>query len=80
MTIWSTHGPYPWKATLRWKAWAKYQNAALGLMRIVIGFLFFTHGAEKVFGWFGGFGEAGQTAGLFTRFGAAGSSRLSVDC
>lgn len=57
---------------MRWKAWATHQNPALGLMRMVVGFLFFTHGAQKIFGWFGGFGEAGQAAELFTRFGAAG--------
>ncbi len=57
---------------MRWKAWATHQNPALGLMRMVVGFLFFTHGAQKIFGWFGGFGGAGQAAELFTRFGAAG--------
>lgn len=72
MASWSIHGPYPREATLRWNGWVKYQNSALGLMRIVVGFLFFTHGAQKVLGWFGGFGEAGQTAELFTRYGAAG--------
>ena len=55
-----------------WNAWAKCQESVLGLMRIVVGFLYFTHGAQKILGWFGGFGEAGQTAELFTRYGAAG--------
>jgi putative oxidoreductase len=42
-------------------------------MRIVVGFLFFSHGAQKLFGWFGGFGaEPGGTAELFSRFGLAG--------
>lgn len=44
---------------------------AHGLMRIVVGFLYWTHGAQKLFGWFGGFGDGG-TADLSTRFGAAG--------
>lgn len=35
--------------------------------RIVIGFLFFTHGTGKLFGWFGG-----HSMELATRFGAAG--------
>jgi putative oxidoreductase len=43
----------------------------LGISRIAIGFLFWVHGAQKLFGWFGGFGEAG-TAELMSRFGAAG--------
>lgn len=49
-------------------AFAKFQNHAHGLMRIVIGFLFFTHGAQKLFGWFGAEG----TAELLSRFGLAG--------
>jgi putative oxidoreductase len=44
---------------------------AHGLARIVIGFLYWTHGAQKILGWFGGFGNGG-TADLTTRFGAAG--------
>ncbi|HUF68249.1 MAG TPA: DoxX family protein [Longimicrobiales bacterium] len=44
---------------------------AHGLARIVIAFLYWTHGAQKILGWFGGFGNGG-TADLTTRFGAAG--------
>lgn len=51
-----------------WDQLAKYQNAVHGLARIVIGFLFFTHGAQKLFGWFG----ADGTVELFSRFGVAG--------
>ncbi len=47
------------------------QAKVLGVSRIAIGFLFWVHGAQKLFGWFGGFGEAG-TAELMSRFGAAG--------
>ena len=47
------------------------QDKVLGVARIGIGFLFWFHGAQKLFGWFGGFGEAG-TAELTSRFGAAG--------
>lgn len=32
----------------------------------------FSHGAQKLFGWFGGFGPDGGTAELMSRFGAAG--------
>lgn len=48
-----------------------FQNATLDAMRIAVGLAFFTHGGQKIFGWFGGFGQSG-TAELMTRFGAAG--------
>ena len=47
---------------------AKYQGVIQGLTRIVVGFLFFTHGGQKLFGWFGAEG----TVDLFSRFGIAG--------
>ncbi|MDP1861916.1 MAG: DoxX family protein, partial [Gemmatimonadaceae bacterium] len=37
----------------------------------------FSHGAQKLFGWFGGFGEGG-TAELMSRFGAAGVIEVVV--
>ena len=40
-------------------------------LRIVAGVTIFTGGAAKLFGWFGGFGDAG-TAELMSRFGIAG--------
>ncbi len=54
------------------KEWqAKFQTFAFNALRIVAGAAFFSHGAQKLFGWFGGFGANG-TAELMTRFGAAG--------
>ena len=47
------------------------QAKILGISRIAIGFLFWVHGAQKLFGWFGGFRDGG-TAELMSRFGAAG--------
>ncbi len=47
---------------------AKYEKAAHGMMRIVVGFLFMTHGGQKLFAWFG----ADQSAELMSRFGVAG--------
>lgn len=35
------------------------QNTALGIVRVTLGSLFFAHGAQKVFGWFGGPGLQG---------------------
>src|SRR5689334_5538801 len=42
----------------------------LGLLvlRVVVGLLFFGHGAQKLFGWFGGHGLAG-TGGFFEQIG-----------
>jgi putative oxidoreductase len=45
---------------------------ALTLLRIVAGLAFFSHGAQKLFGWFGGTGPDGGTVELMSRFGIAG--------
>ena len=42
------------------------------VMRIVVGFLFACHGAQKLFGVLGGFGPSGGTAPLFSLMGLAG--------
>ncbi len=47
---------------------SQFQHAVHGLMRIVIGFLFMTHGGQKLFGWFGAEGPAE----LMSPFGVAG--------
>lgn len=44
----------------------------LTLLRIVAAILFFSHGAQKVFGWFGGMGPGGASASLMSLMGAAG--------
>lgn len=40
-------------------------NCALAIPRIVLGIVFFAHGAQKALGWFGGYGFSG-TMGFFT--------------
>jgi len=40
-------------------------NTATAILRIVLGLVFFAHGAQKMLGWFGGFGFSG-TMGYFT--------------
>lgn len=40
-------------------------SAATSLLRLLLGIVFFAHGAQKMLGWFGGFGFAG-TMGFFT--------------
>ena len=44
----------------------------LTALRIVAGILFFSHGAQKLFGWFGGFWPSGGTVNLMSLMGAAG--------
>ena len=44
---------------------------ALTALRIAAGLAYFSHGAQKLFGWFGGFGPNGGAVDLMTRFGAA---------
>jgi|SRR5215211_932853 len=43
-------------------------NLALLVLHVVIGVLFFAHGTQKLFGWFGGYGIDG-TAGFFDQIG-----------
>lgn len=50
----------------------RFEDPALAALRIAAGLGYFSHGAQKLFGWFGGFGPNGGTADLMTRFGAAG--------
>ncbi len=40
-------------------------DAAILILRLTLGIVFFAHGAQKLFGWFGGFGFSG-TMGFFT--------------
>lgn len=43
------------------------------VLRVIAAFLFWQHGAQKLLGWFGGFGgEPGGTAELFSLLGLAG--------
>lgn len=43
-----------------------------GVMRIAVGLMFAQHGAQKLFGLFGGVGQDGGTAQLMSTMGAAG--------
>ncbi len=42
------------------------EDYTLTILRLVLGVIFFAHGAQKVLGWFGGYGYAG-TMGFFTK-------------
>jgi putative oxidoreductase len=47
------------------KVFATDDSTATAVMRLVLGVVFFAHGAQKMLGWFGGFGFSG-TMGFFT--------------
>jgi putative oxidoreductase len=49
------------------KLFATEESAATSLLRLVLGVVFFAHGAQKMLGWFGGPGFSG-TIGLFTGY------------
>jgi len=40
-------------------------DAAITILRLALGVIFFAHGAQKMLGWFGGYGFTG-TMGFFT--------------
>ena len=42
------------------------RNLTLTILRLVLGVVFFVHGAQKALGWFGGYGFSG-TMGFFTQ-------------
>jgi putative oxidoreductase len=54
----------------------QYSPYVYAVMRIVVGFLFACHGAQKLFGVLGGVGPAGGTAPLFSMMGLAGIIEL----
>jgi putative oxidoreductase len=47
------------------KLMATDDDAAITILRLVLGVIFFAHGAQKLLGWFGGYGFTG-TMGFFT--------------
>ncbi|MFS8636767.1 MAG: DoxX family protein [Gemmatimonadota bacterium] len=51
---------------------AKFTPVTHVILRIAAGLLFMQHGAQKLFGWFGGMGGSGATAELFSQMGFAG--------
>jgi putative oxidoreductase len=47
------------------KLTATDDDAAIAILRLALGVVFFAHGAQKMLGWFGGYGFTG-TMGFFT--------------
>ena len=57
---------------MRFNVLGRYGSALLSVFRIVVGVLFMQHGAQKLFGWFGGMGGSGAAAELTSMMGVAG--------
>jgi putative oxidoreductase len=55
---------------------SRHLPVAQAALRIFAGAAFFSHGAQKLLGWFGGMGPDGGTVELMSRFGAAGIIEL----
>lgn len=69
----STSAPAHNTSTGRSATFAVVASATHALLRIGAGLLFMQHGAQKLFGWLGGFGGTpGATADLFSLMGLAG--------
>jgi len=54
-------------------------DVALTTLRLVLGIVFFAHGAQKMLGWFGGFGFQG-TMGFFEHMGMPAPVALLIIC
>ncbi|MGD0793171.1 MAG: DoxX family protein [Terriglobales bacterium] len=54
-------------------------DVSFTLMRVILGVVFFAHGAQKMLGWFGGFGFQG-TMGAFTHMGMPASVAFLIIC
>jgi putative oxidoreductase len=54
-------------------------DVALTMLRLVLGVVFFAHGAQKMLGWFGGYGFHG-TMGFFEHMGLPAPVAFLVIC
>lgn len=62
----ATSGPVP----------ARWTDLVLLALRVVVGLMYACHGAQKLFGWFGGAGGSGSAVPLFSLPGFAGVLEL----
>jgi putative oxidoreductase len=54
-------------------------DVSLTILRLVLGVVFFAHGAQKMLGWFGGFGFHG-TMEMFTHMGMPAGLAFLIIC
>ncbi len=55
------------------------EDVSLTTLRAVLGVVFFAHGAQKMLGWFGGYGFHG-TMGFFTHMGMPAAVAFLIIC
>ncbi len=55
------------------------EDVSLTTLRVVLGVVFFAHGAQKMLGWFGGFGFH-ATMGFFTHMGMPAAVAFLIIC
>ena len=67
MTTLTHHSVLPSRGLLT-AALSTNDSSALAILRIALGVVIFPHGAQKLFGWFGGYGLEG-TLGFFSAMG-----------
>ena len=56
---------------------ARYEQAALTLLRVGTALMLLQHGVQKLFGWLGGFGPTGSKVPLVSQLGLAGVLELT---
>jgi putative oxidoreductase len=61
------------------KLMATSNDIAFTIARLILGVVFFAHGAQKMLGWFGGFGFHGTVA-MFTHLGMPAALAVFVIC
>ncbi len=54
------------------KAFTEYKDIAYFVFRVLVGFAFFLHGGQKLFGLFGGIDGNGTSVALYSLMGLAG--------
>jgi putative oxidoreductase len=54
-------------------------DVSLTILRVILGIVFFAHGAQKMLGWFGGFGFHG-TMGAFAHLGMPAPVAFLIIC
>ena len=60
------------------KSTIRFRDLSLNALRIAAGLAYFSHGAQKLLGWFGGMPPNGGPVDLMSRFGLAGAIETTL--